>query len=141
MSTPAYLRKPTFESPLAEREHRKQRLAAGLRLFAKFGFEEGVAGHITARDPIETSTFWVNPFAMPFAHIRVSDLIRVDSGTLGWAPALSWVRARPREPRAGACSRAGAARSGTSSNSLSISEVCSSLWRRRRHWPRRRRET
>jgi ribulose-5-phosphate 4-epimerase/fuculose-1-phosphate aldolase len=79
VNTPAYLRKPTFDTPIAEREHRKQRLAAGLRLFAKLGFEEGVAGHITARDPIETSTFWVNPFAMSFARIRVSDLIRVDS--------------------------------------------------------------
>jgi len=69
---------PTFESVADERQHRKERLAAALRLFAKFGFEEGVAGHITARDPEFTDTFWVNPFAMSFGHIRVSDLIRVD---------------------------------------------------------------
>src|SRR5437764_15405633 len=69
--------KPTFASLEEERQDRKQRLAAGFRLFAKFGFEEGVAGHITARDPIEPETFWVNPFAVPFAHVRVSDLIRV----------------------------------------------------------------
>src|SRR5436305_12172778 len=69
---------PTFASPEEERLHRKQRLAAGFRLFAKFGFEEGVAGHITARDPIEPETFWVNPFVVPFAHVRASDLIRVD---------------------------------------------------------------
>lgn len=69
---------PTFNSPEEERLHRKQRLAAGFRLFSKFGFEEGVAGHITARDPIETDTFWVNPFGVPFAHIRTSDLIRVN---------------------------------------------------------------
>src|SRR5438270_12902983 len=68
---------PTFASAEQERDHRKQRLAAGFRLFAKFGFEEGVAGHITARDPIEPDTFWVNPFGMPFAHIHASDLIRV----------------------------------------------------------------
>ncbi|MGH3493780.1 MAG: class II aldolase/adducin family protein [Sciscionella sp.] len=73
-----YYTQPTFDTVDDERRHRKQRLAAGLRLFAKFGFEEGVAGHITARDPEHTDTFWVNPFAMPFAHIRVSDLIRVD---------------------------------------------------------------
>ena len=42
---------PTFESVADERQHRKERLAAAFRLFAKFGFEEGVAGHITARDP------------------------------------------------------------------------------------------
>jgi ribulose-5-phosphate 4-epimerase/fuculose-1-phosphate aldolase len=69
---------PRFDSPEEERLHRKQRLAAGFRLFSKFGFEEGVAGHITARDPIEPDTFWVNPFGVPFAHIRQSDLIRVN---------------------------------------------------------------
>jgi ribulose-5-phosphate 4-epimerase/fuculose-1-phosphate aldolase len=79
VTTPWYPTKPRFSSPEEDQLHRKQRLAAGCRLFAKFGFEEGVAGHITARDPIHPSTFWVNPFAVPFAHIRVSDLIRVDS--------------------------------------------------------------
>ena len=69
---------PTFDSLEDERVHRKQRLAAGFRLFSKFGFEEGVAGHITARDPEWPDAFWVNPFAMPFAHIRVSDLICVN---------------------------------------------------------------
>ncbi|MDX6286572.1 MAG: hypothetical protein QOG53_2057 [Frankiales bacterium] len=69
---------PTFDSLDKERLHRKQRLAAAFRIFGKFGFEEGVAGHITARDPEFTDTFWVNPFAMAFSHIRVSDLIRVD---------------------------------------------------------------
>ena len=68
---------PTFASVEEERLHRKQRLAAGFRLFSKFGFEEGIAGHITARDPEWTDHFWVNPFAMPFSHIRVSDLILV----------------------------------------------------------------
>jgi ribulose-5-phosphate 4-epimerase/fuculose-1-phosphate aldolase len=71
-------KQPTFDSPEDERLHRKQRLAAGFRLFAKFGFEEGVAGHITARDPVEPDTFWVNPFVVPFAHVNVSNLIRVD---------------------------------------------------------------
>jgi ribulose-5-phosphate 4-epimerase/fuculose-1-phosphate aldolase len=69
---------PTFDSAEAEQRHRKERLAAGLRLFAKFGFEEGVAGHITARDPVDPETFWVNPFGVPFAHVSVSSLIRVD---------------------------------------------------------------
>ena len=60
-----------------ERLHRKQVLAAGFRLFSKFGFDEGVAGHITARDPEMTDHFWVNPFGMHFGHIRVSDLLLV----------------------------------------------------------------
>ncbi len=45
-----------------ERLYRKQRLAATFRLFGKFGFDEGVAGHVTARDPELLDHFWVNPF-------------------------------------------------------------------------------
>ncbi len=59
-----------------ERLHRKQNLAAAFRLFSRFGFDEGVAGHITARDPELTDHFWVNPFGMHFGHIRV-DLLTV----------------------------------------------------------------
>jgi ribulose-5-phosphate 4-epimerase/fuculose-1-phosphate aldolase len=53
-------------------------LAAGFRLFSKFGFDEGVAGHITARDPEFTDTFWVNPFGVHFSLIKASNLIRCD---------------------------------------------------------------
>jgi ribulose-5-phosphate 4-epimerase/fuculose-1-phosphate aldolase len=67
-----------FDSPEEDRLYRKQRLAAGFRLFSRFGFDEGVAGHVTARDPERPDHFWVNPFAMHFGHIRVSDLILVN---------------------------------------------------------------
>jgi ribulose-5-phosphate 4-epimerase/fuculose-1-phosphate aldolase len=67
-----------FDSPEEERLHRKQRLAAAFRLFSRFGFDEGVAGHITARDPERLDHFWVNPFGMYFGHIAVSDLILVN---------------------------------------------------------------
>jgi ribulose-5-phosphate 4-epimerase/fuculose-1-phosphate aldolase len=39
---------------------------------------EGVAGHITARDPEFLDTFWVNPFGVHFSQIKVSNLIRCD---------------------------------------------------------------
>src|SRR5215213_1846217 len=61
-----------------ERLHRKQNLAAAFRLFSRFGFGEGVAGHITARDPELTDHFWVNPFGRSFRRMRVGDLILVD---------------------------------------------------------------
>ena len=61
-----------------ERLHRKQELAAAFRIFGRFGFSEGVAGHITARDPEHLDQFWVNPFGMNFSQIKVSDLILVD---------------------------------------------------------------
>src|SRR5438309_5430913 len=69
---------PTLGSVKEERQYRKQRLAAAFRLFSRFGFDEGVAGHITARDPEHLDHFWVNPFGMHFGHIRVSDLILVN---------------------------------------------------------------
>ena len=61
-----------------ERLHRKQRLAATFRLFARYGFDQGLAGHVTARDPEHTDSFWVNPLGRHFGQIRVRDLIRVD---------------------------------------------------------------
>lgn len=38
-----------FTDPYEEREYKKGRLALAFRIFAKLGFEEGVAGHITLR--------------------------------------------------------------------------------------------
>jgi ribulose-5-phosphate 4-epimerase/fuculose-1-phosphate aldolase len=70
---------PKFATLGEERQHRKQRLAAAFRLFAKFGFDEGVAGHITARDPERKDHFWVNPFGLHFRQIRASDLILVNA--------------------------------------------------------------
>ncbi len=69
---------PVFETVEQERRHRKERLAAAFRLFSRFGFDEGVAGHITARDPEHTDHFWVNPFGMHFSQICVSDLVLVN---------------------------------------------------------------
>ncbi len=69
---------PSFETVDDERQHRKQRLAGALRIIGGMGFAEGVAGHITARDPELTDHFWVNPFGMSFNRVTVSDLILVD---------------------------------------------------------------
>jgi len=69
---------PTFDSVHDERLHRKQKLAGALRIFGRFGFGEGVAGHITVRDPEFPDMFWVNPLGVSFRHMRVSDLILCD---------------------------------------------------------------
>jgi len=69
---------PTFATVEDERLHRKQKLAGALRIFGRVGFGEGVAGHITVRDPEFPDHFWVNPFGMSFRHVRVSDLILVN---------------------------------------------------------------
>jgi len=69
---------PTFTAAEDDRRHRKQRLAAAFRLFGHFGFDEGIAGHITARDPERLDHFWVNPLGMSFKQVRVRDLILVN---------------------------------------------------------------
>jgi ribulose-5-phosphate 4-epimerase/fuculose-1-phosphate aldolase len=62
-----------------ERQHRKTQLAAALRLFSRYRFDDGVGGHITARDPLEPEQFWINPFGVHFGQVRVRDLLLVDS--------------------------------------------------------------
>lgn len=68
----------TFPTTAEERRHRKERLAAGLRILGRLGHDEGVAGNVTVRDPEFTEHFWVNPFGVPFAHVRTSDLVLAD---------------------------------------------------------------
>lgn len=69
---------PKFTDKLEERKYLKERLALAFRIFGKYGFDEGVAGHITVRDPVDPHTFWVNPFGLAFSLIKASDLILVD---------------------------------------------------------------
>ncbi|KAF9890868.1 hypothetical protein FE257_005444 [Aspergillus nanangensis] len=74
---------PIFTDKLDERKYQKQHLAAAFRVFAKQGFDEGVAGHISLRDPINPDHFWINPLSKHFSQIRVSDLVLVnESGTV-----------------------------------------------------------
>jgi len=70
---------PTFDDPYKAREYQKGRLALAFRIFAKLGFDEGVAGHITLRDPVEPTSFWVNPFGVAWPLIKASDLILVNA--------------------------------------------------------------
>jgi ribulose-5-phosphate 4-epimerase/fuculose-1-phosphate aldolase len=69
---------PRFSTPFKERQYRKEHLAAAFRIFAQRGYDEGVAGHISVRDPVLTDHFWLNPLSMHFSQICVSDLILVD---------------------------------------------------------------
>lgn len=48
---------PKFDSLIEERLYRKQHLAAVFRIFAERGFDEGVAGHVSVRDPVLTDHF------------------------------------------------------------------------------------
>jgi ribulose-5-phosphate 4-epimerase/fuculose-1-phosphate aldolase len=78
MSRPVPHSLPSFASVDEQRTYTKERMAAAFRLFDRFGFNEGVAGHLTARDPEHSELFWVNPFGLSFGLIRASDLILVN---------------------------------------------------------------
>lgn len=68
---------PKFNNISDTRTHLKQHLAAAFRVFARQGFDEGVAGHISLRDPGNPSLYWINPLSTHFSQIRVSDLVLV----------------------------------------------------------------
>lgn len=69
---------PTFTDKHAERKWAKQHMAAAFRVFARKGYTEGTAGHISLRDPVDPDTFWINPLAKHFALIKASDLVHCD---------------------------------------------------------------
>lgn len=69
---------PVHATPDEERAHRKERLAGALRIFGRLGYEEGVAGHVTARDPEFADCYWVNPFGLPFAEVTADELVLVN---------------------------------------------------------------
>jgi ribulose-5-phosphate 4-epimerase/fuculose-1-phosphate aldolase len=66
------------QTDLEIRQHRKKMLVAAFRIFGQFGFDEGLAGHITVRDPVLPDHFWVNPLGVSFKQMKVSDLLLVN---------------------------------------------------------------
>ncbi|VUC31657.1 unnamed protein product [Clonostachys rosea] len=95
---PTVQKVPTFENKADERLWAKRQMAAAFRVFAKLGFSDGVAGHMSLRDPENPELFWismlcfsrsivarpvanecVDPYAMHFSLIKVSDLVLVNA--------------------------------------------------------------
>lgn len=72
-------KRPTFSSKLEERQHVLKHMACAFRVFGRKGYNEGTAGHMSVRDPVDPSTFWINPLGQHFSLMRVSDLVHVDS--------------------------------------------------------------
>lgn len=52
---------PKFDDPYKKRQWQLEHMAGAFRVFARRGFTEGTAGHISVRDPIDPNTFWINP--------------------------------------------------------------------------------
>ncbi|KAH8690394.1 class II aldolase/adducin N-terminal [Phaeosphaeriaceae sp. PMI808] len=53
-------------------------MALAFRVFARLGYTDGMAGHISVRDPENPHTFWTNPLAVHFGLLKASDMILVD---------------------------------------------------------------
>ncbi|PIB01380.1 Meiotically up-regulated 14 protein [Cercospora beticola] len=69
---------PQFEDKAEERKWQLEQMAAAFRIFAKLGFADGGSGHISVRDPVVTNTFWINPYAVHFGLLKVSDMVHVN---------------------------------------------------------------
>lgn len=79
-------------------------IAATLRILGARGFQYGLAGHATVRDPGTEERYWVNPAGIPFELTDASDIVLVDAeGTVvegrhqahGYQSQVEVHRARP----------------------------------------------
>ncbi|MFE7834954.1 class II aldolase/adducin family protein [Streptomyces sp. NPDC057474] len=52
-------------------------LVEAIRLLAVLGYSEGIAGHVSVRDPEDDNAYWVNPFGLDFHHVTPDDLLLV----------------------------------------------------------------
>lgn len=52
---------PKIDEPYKKRQWQLEHMAGAFRVFARRGFTEGTSGHISVRDPVDPSTFWINP--------------------------------------------------------------------------------
>ncbi|KAM0547248.1 hypothetical protein ACHAPJ_010510 [Fusarium lateritium] len=72
---PGIPKHPTFA---AQRQWMLEKMALAFRVFARLGYTDGMAGHISVRDPENPHTFWTNPLAVHFGMLKASDMILVD---------------------------------------------------------------
>jgi ribulose-5-phosphate 4-epimerase/fuculose-1-phosphate aldolase len=79
LGTNEYVHKrPTFSDKHKERRWMLEHMAAAFRAFGRRKFGVGIAGHISVRDPVDPSLFWINPLGKHFSLMTVSDFIQVD---------------------------------------------------------------
>ncbi|MCU1359665.1 MAG: ribulose phosphate epimerase [Ilumatobacteraceae bacterium] len=60
-----------------ERLRRQNEVVAGYRIFASYGWGDDGSGHISARDPEHTESFWLLRYGVAFAKATVADLVLV----------------------------------------------------------------
>ncbi|BGP49207.1 hypothetical protein JCM10450v2_005090 [Rhodotorula kratochvilovae] len=68
---------PKFDNIEDEKKYLKIRLALACRIFAQYGLDHHVAGHLTVRVPGDETSFYVNPFGLAFSLMTAEDIITV----------------------------------------------------------------
>ncbi|KAK6401499.1 hypothetical protein LTR95_019180, partial [Oleoguttula sp. CCFEE 5521] len=69
---------PHFSDISSKRQWQLEHLAAAFRVFGRLGYAEGIAGHISVRDPEFEDRFWINPLGIHYSCLKVSDMICLD---------------------------------------------------------------
>ncbi|CZR61359.1 related to novobiocin biosynthesis protein novR [Phialocephala subalpina] len=69
---------PTFSDFESHRQWIKEHMAAAFRSMGRQGLAEGLAGHISVRDPEHSDRFWMNPLDVHFSMMKASDMVLVD---------------------------------------------------------------
>ncbi|KAL6358747.1 hypothetical protein LRP88_08939 [Fusarium phalaenopsidis] len=69
---------PKIEDPYQKRQWQLEHMAGAFRVFSRMGFTEGAAGHISVRDPVDPTTFWINPMGVHFGMLKASDMVHIN---------------------------------------------------------------
>ncbi|KAJ5161817.1 hypothetical protein N7492_007209 [Penicillium capsulatum] len=69
---------PKIDDLYKKRQWQLEHMAGAFRVFARKGFTEGTSGHISVRDPVDPSTFWINPMGKHFGMLKASDMVQID---------------------------------------------------------------
>ncbi|KAM0796503.1 putative aldolase [Usnea florida] len=69
---------PSFDVPEDKRQWIKEHMAGVFRVFARLGYAEGMSGHISVLDPIQTDAMWMNPLGVHFGMLKASDMVLVN---------------------------------------------------------------
>lgn len=76
-STKTAFSPPEFLTHAGERAWRKHVLSVVLRTFGDKGYDAGLAGHFTVKDPEYLDRFWVNPMDQHLSLMTPDDLVLV----------------------------------------------------------------
>lgn len=72
---------PTFTTFAEKRQWQLEHMALAFRVWAREGYAEGIAGHISIRDPEFEDRLWINPLGVHYGMMKVSDMVCINFKT------------------------------------------------------------